>query len=78
MLPWRTGPLTALDTFYHQHGYYPALKKDQEEWLKEVDDLEKRQAVSLTLAYSYDDWCLAMLARELGKNEDYQFFIKKY
>jgi len=77
MLPWQTGPLTALDTFYHQHGYYPALKKDQEEWLKEVDDLEKRQAVSLTLAYSYDDWCLAMLARELGKNEDYQFFIKR-
>jgi len=77
MLPWRTGPLTTLDKFYHQHGFYPALKTDQEEWVTEVDSLEKRQAVSLTLAYSYDDWCLAVLARELGKKEEYQFFRKR-
>ena len=77
MLPWRNGPLTELDVFYHKNGFYPSPKFGQAEWVEEVDDWEKRQAVSLTLAYSYDDWCLARLAKALGKNEDYEFFIKK-
>ena len=32
---------------------------------------EKRQAVAVTLDQSYDDWCTAQLARELGNSADY-------
>jgi len=77
MLPWRNGPLTELDEFYHEKGYYPALKVGQKEHVVEVDDLEKRQSVSVTLGHCYDDWCLAMLARDLGRKEDYEFFLKR-
>jgi len=77
MLPWRNGPLTELDEFYHKNGYYPALKVGQKEYVDEVDDLEKRQAVSVTLGHSYDDWCLAMLARWLGRMEDFEFFLRR-
>ncbi len=77
MLPWRNGPLTELEEFYHKNGYYPALKPGQKEHVAEVDELENRQSVSVTLGHSYDDWCLAMLARELGRTEDFEFFFKK-
>ena len=30
---------------------------------------ERRQAVSVTLAQSYDDWCTAQMARTLGKHD---------
>jgi len=33
------------------------------------------QCVALTLEYSYDDWCLAQMAKELGREEDYELFI---
>ncbi len=42
-----------------------------------VDGFEKRQAVALTLEHSYDDWCLAQLAKALGKNDDYDYFLKR-
>ncbi len=77
MLPWRNGPLTELDEFYHKKGYYPALKVGQKEHVAEVDKLENRQCVSVTLGHSYDDWCLAMLARDLGRKDDFDFFLKK-
>ena len=77
MLPWCNGPLTELDEFYHKNGFFPSLKPGQQEHVKEVDELEKRQAVSVTLGHSYDDWCLAILARELGKKDDYEFFLGK-
>lgn len=32
------------------------------------------QAVSKTLEYAYDDWCIAQLARALGRTEDYDYF----
>ena len=31
-------------------------------------------SVSKTLEYSYDDWCLAQMAKSLGHDADYQFF----
>jgi predicted alpha-1,2-mannosidase len=77
MLPWRTGPMCELDSFYIEHGWYPALPEGAEETVKLVDGFEKRQSVSVTLEHSYDDWCLAQLARELGKNEDYKYFLKR-
>ncbi len=35
------------------------------------------QATSNTLELAYDDWCIAQLAKELGKEEDYKLFTKR-
>ena len=39
-------------------------------------DLEK-ESVSKTLEYAYDDWCIAQVAKKLGHDADYQFFIER-
>jgi len=36
-----------------------------------------RESVSVTLEDAYDDWCLAEMARTLGKDEDYARFSKR-
>lgn len=77
MLPWRNGPMCSLDTFYLKNGYYPALNPGEKETVALVHPFEKRQAVALTLGNSYDDWCLAQLARALSKSEDYEYFLKR-
>jgi predicted alpha-1,2-mannosidase len=78
MLPWRNGPKCELDDFYAQHGYYPALHPGEKETVPLVDTRwEKRQAVALTLDHSFDDWCTAQMARALGNNADYDFFLKR-
>ncbi|MDX1284062.1 MAG: GH92 family glycosyl hydrolase, partial [Draconibacterium sp.] len=33
--------------------------------------------VSNTLEYAYDDWCVAQMAKALGKTDDYQYFMKR-
>ena len=33
--------------------------------------------VSMTLHYAYDDWCLAQMAKSLGKEDDYKLFTKR-
>ncbi|MBT3423375.1 MAG: glycoside hydrolase family 92 protein [Bacteroidetes bacterium] len=48
---------------YKKYGYIPA---DQEP-----------ESVSKTLEYAYDDWCIAQMAKELGKEEDFNYFIKR-
>lgn len=35
------------------------------------------QSVSITLEQAYDDWCVAQLAKKLGKEEDYEHFMKR-
>lgn len=35
------------------------------------------QSVSITLEMAYDDWCVAQLARKLGKTQDYEHFINR-
>lgn len=37
---------------------------------------EGNQSVSKTLEYSYDDWCVSVLAKEFNEN-DYQFYASK-
>jgi predicted alpha-1,2-mannosidase len=76
-LPWVKDSATWLDAFYDRKGYYPALRKDEPETCPKVHSFEKRQAVAITLASSYDDWCMAQIAKELGKDDDYNFFIKR-
>ena len=74
MIPWYRGPKTALDDFYHKNGWFPALHPGEKEEFTEVSPFEQRQAAAVTTAASYDDWCIAQLAKYLGKEEDYRFF----
>lgn len=76
-LPWRRGPKSSLDDFFAEHGYMPALHPGEAETVERVHPRERRQAISVTLAQSYDDWCTAQLARSLGKEADYKFFLKR-
>jgi predicted alpha-1,2-mannosidase len=76
LLPWRKLPLTELDRFYNEHGYFPALNPGEEETCKEVHPFERRQSISVLLGNSYDNWCLAQIAKTLGKEDDYQRFLK--
>ncbi|HEX3008448.1 MAG TPA: glycoside hydrolase family 92 protein, partial [Bacteroidales bacterium] len=39
-------------------------------------DLEN-ESVSKTLEYAYDDYCVALMAKALGKTDDYNFFLKR-
>jgi predicted alpha-1,2-mannosidase len=75
MLPWSHGPLTPLDRIYFEQGFFPALKWGEEETVPEVTP-ERRQAVSVTLENAYDDWCVAQLAKALGKTADAAYFEK--
>lgn len=50
-------------TYYKQLGYIPTDKTDE--------------AASRTLEDSYDDWCVAQVAKALGRMEDYRFFLKR-
>ena len=77
MIPWSRAPKTELDDFYHKNGWFPALHPEEKETIAEVSIWEKRQAVAVTLAASYDDWCIAQLAKALGKTGDYGFFMKR-
>ncbi|MEM7101870.1 MAG: GH92 family glycosyl hydrolase [Bacteroidota bacterium] len=38
---------------------------------------KESESVSKTLEYAYDDWCIAQMAKMLGKDDDYQYFIKR-
>ncbi len=49
--------------YYKEMGYIPAH--------------EESESVSKTLEYAYDDWCIAIMAKELGKNEDYERYLKR-
>jgi predicted alpha-1,2-mannosidase len=50
-------------TYYKQLGYIPTDRTDE--------------ASSRTLEDSYDDWCVAQVAKALGREEDYKFFLKR-
>lgn len=76
-LPWRRGPKCELDDFLTEHGYMPALKPGEAETVSLVHPFERRQAISVTEAHSFDDWCAAQLARALGKEDDTQLFLKR-
>ena len=77
VLPWRLGPLTLLDRVYQERGFFPALAKGETETSPDVSPGERRQAVSVTLENSYDDWCVAQMAKALHKDADYEYFLKR-
>lgn len=76
-LPWRRGAKCSLDDFLNEHGYMPALHPDETETIPQVHPRERRQAISVTLAQSYDDWCTAQIARSLGIDSDCELFLKR-
>lgn len=76
-IPWRSVPKTELDVFYDVYGYFPALREGEKETVEAVHSYEKRQSVAVTLAACYDDWSVAQLAKALGKDDDYKYFIKR-
>ncbi len=79
MLPSRNGPKGALEDFYNEKGYYPALHPGE----KETDPTvlgkqgQKRSAVAITLGHSYDAWALSEMAKELGNQDIYTRFAPK-
>ncbi len=77
LAPWSAKPSGELDKFYHTNGYIPALKDGEEETIPEVHSFEKRQPIAVTLGTSYDEWCLAQVAKKLNKTDDYNYFIEK-
>lgn len=77
MLPWKNGPSCALDRFYAEKGYYPALAPGQPETEPAVHGFEKRQSVAVTLGHSYDDWALSQYAAELGHADDAAYFAAR-
>lgn len=76
LLPWKKIPLTELDRFYNERGYFPALNPGEEETCKDVHPFEKRQSISIILGNSYDNWCLAQIAQNLGETAAYEQFMK--
>ena len=48
---------------YKKYGYIPYTLIDE--------------SVTISLEYAYDDWCVAEMAKMLGKEEDYQFFYNR-
>jgi len=77
LIPWTRVPNTELDIFYQEKGYFPALHEGEEESIKEVIKGERRQSVAVTLGTCYDDWCLSQIAKELGKEDDYHYFLNR-
>jgi predicted alpha-1,2-mannosidase len=75
MLPWTSEPMTKLGRDYLHKGFFPALAYGEKETVPQVTG-ELRQAVSVTLENAYDDWCVATLAKALGKSADASYFMK--
>jgi predicted alpha-1,2-mannosidase len=76
LAPWSGMPAGKLDDFYKEHGYIPALYEGEEESIPEVHLFERRQSVAVTLGTAYDQWCLSILAEELGKKDEADYFMK--
>ncbi|GAB5554972.1 MAG: GH92 family glycosyl hydrolase [Saprospiraceae bacterium] len=76
LAPWSGMPAGRLDQFYKEKGYFPALPDGVKETVPEVHSFESRQPVAVTLGTSYDEWCLAQIAKELGKEKEYQHFLE--
>jgi predicted alpha-1,2-mannosidase len=71
---------------YDVQKAYKAMKKSATEQSKSVKLFNKYgyvpadkagESVSKTLLYSFDDWCIAQMAKALGKKDDYQTYSKR-
>ena len=73
--PWSGKPAGELEEFYKKHGYIPEFWPGQKETVPSVNPGERRQSVTVTLGTSFDEWCLSQIAHELGKTDDYEYFL---
>lgn len=55
---------------YLKYGYIPLEDSVQEAF-------HKKEQVSRTLEYAYDDFCMAQVAKKMGKTDDYDYFYKR-
>ncbi|HEX3857655.1 MAG TPA: GH92 family glycosyl hydrolase, partial [Verrucomicrobiae bacterium] len=53
---------------YQKYGYVP--------WVH-GNGKNHEAATARTLEFAYDDWCIAQMAKALGKTNDYDFYIKR-
>ena len=60
---------TARNKYYDGLNYYMASGY--------VPDDKNTSAVSKTLEYAYDDWCIAQMAKKLNRNDIYEEFSKR-
>lgn len=75
LIPWTGAPAGWLDAFYKEHGYFPSLKPGEKETVPNVSAWEKRQPIAVTLGTAYDQWCLSLIARELGRAEEADYYL---
>ncbi len=55
--------------YYIERGYIPDGRKNVKGY--------HADGAAQTLEYAYDDWCLAQLAKELGKEDDFRLFMNR-
>lgn len=77
LAPWSGAKAGRLDQYYKDHGYFPALKVGEEESVPEVSSGERRQPVAVTLGTVYDEWCLGLIALELGRTQEAEHFLSR-
>jgi predicted alpha-1,2-mannosidase len=61
--PWTAFEARGGLTWYKSLGYVPQDKTDE--------------SVSRTLEFAYDDFCVAQLAKAVGRNDDYELLMKR-
>jgi len=69
---FKMGPLVTMASFYrYAIGWNDYQKNGYMHCRRAIE------SVSKTLEFSYDDWCIAQMAKKLGKTDDYNFFIHR-
>ncbi|MEX0314915.1 MAG: GH92 family glycosyl hydrolase [Allomuricauda sp.] len=48
---------------YKEFGFIPYTEQDE--------------SVTISLEFAYNDWCVAQMAKELGRDDDYQYFLER-
>lgn len=76
-LPWTKFDKKELSKFMDEKGYFPALRIGEKESYPYVTKWEKRQAVAVTLAASFDYWSLSKLAKLTGNTEDLDIIVQR-
>jgi predicted alpha-1,2-mannosidase len=64
-------------SYYKDFGYIPIDKEVREGGGCRGGGNGRREQVSRTLEFAYDDFCVAQMAKALGKDDDYNLFIKR-
>nr|WP_051697781.1 GH92 family glycosyl hydrolase [Prevotella sp. 10(H)] len=59
---WTSFEARAGASYYHTIGYVP--------------DDKTAESTSRTLEYAYDDWCIAQVAKDMGKRDDYEQLMR--